>query len=108
MNYGLEITDEAAANLLAISRWYVERSQSLEVAAAWHDGFLEAIDELKSNPWRGSVAPEASAVGFELREIHYESGKRLTHRALYRIAGNTVQVLSIRHFSQQPIKPGDL
>ena len=108
MNYALKITDEAAALLLSQARWYAETSQSLEVAAAWYDGFLDALGSLVHNPWRGALAPEATAFGFELREIHYGSGKRLTHRALYRIVGDTVQVLSIRHYAQQPVRPGDL
>src|SRR5260221_9024151 len=82
MSYRLRITDEAAELLLSSARWYAETSQSLDVAAAWHDGFLDQLDSLTSNPFRGPVAPENDAFDFELREIHYGSGKRLTHRAL--------------------------
>jgi plasmid stabilization system protein ParE len=108
MTYRLRITDDAADLLLTIAKWYAGTSQSLEVAAAWYDGFLDVLDSLKSNPFRGPVAPENDAFDFELREIHYGSGKRPTHRALYRIAGEAVEVLSIRHHAQRPLKPGDI
>jgi plasmid stabilization system protein ParE len=108
MNYRLEITDRAAAQLLSQAEWYAEASHSPEIATAWYDGFLAEIAGLEQNPWRGPLAPEANAFAFELREIHYGSGKRLTHRALYRVVGNTVQVLSVRHYAQQPVNPGEL
>ncbi len=108
MTYRLRITDEAAELLRSVAKWYLETSQSIDIAVAWHDGFLEALDSLKNNPFRGPVASESDAFDFELREIHYGSGKRPTHRALYRIVGETVEVLSIRHHAQRPLKRGDL
>jgi hypothetical protein len=54
------------------------------------------------------LAPESGDFDFELRQINYGSGKRPTHRALFRIVGNTVEVLSIRHLAQRALRPGDL
>ena len=107
MNYRLQVTDEAAELLLSSAKWYAQKSQSLDVAIAWYDGFLDELESLEQNPFRGPIAPESDAFEFELREIHYGSGKRLTHRALYRIVGPTIEVLSIRHNAQQPLRPGD-
>lgn len=108
MKYRLKITDEAADRLFATAKWYAESSQSLEVAAGWYDGFLDELDSLEQNPWRGSIAPENDLFDFELREVYYGSGKRITHRALYRIVENRVEVLSIRHHAERPLGPGDL
>jgi plasmid stabilization system protein ParE len=108
MSYYLKITDEAAEMLLANARWYAERAQSIEIATAWYDGFLAKIESLEENPFIGPLAPESEHVDFELREIYYGSGKQLSHRALYRVRGNLIEVLSIRHLSQGPLKPGDL
>lgn len=108
MNYYLQITDEAADLLFSIARWYAETSQSLEVAEAWYDGFLDKLDQLEREPLLGKLAPENNLFDFELREIHYGSGRQLTHRALYRVVGQRIEVLSIRHLAQQPLKPGDL
>jgi hypothetical protein len=108
MSYRLRITDEAAELLLSNAKWYAETSKSLDIAVAWYDGFMDVLDSLTSNPFRGAVAPENDAFDFELHEIHYGGGKRPTHRALYRIVGVTVEVLSIRHHAQRPLTQGDL
>jgi plasmid stabilization system protein ParE len=108
MIYRLKLTDEAAGLLLSHAQWYAQTSQSLEIAAAWYDGFLVELELLRTNPLRGTLAAENGFFEFELREIHYGSGKRITHRALYRIVGDTVEVLSIRHHAQQHLGPDDL
>ena len=48
MSYRLRITDEAAELLLSITRWYAETSQSIDVAAAWYDGFLDLLQSNSS------------------------------------------------------------
>ena len=108
MSYRLKITDEAADRLLAAAKWYAETSQSFAIATAWYDGFLDELDTLEQNPFRGSLAAENELFDFELREIYYGSGRRLTHRALYRIVLNTVEVLSIRHHAERPLRRDDL
>jgi plasmid stabilization system protein ParE len=108
MKFALKITDEARELLRSAAKWYVETSHSKEIAAAWYDGFIAALEMLEENPELGGLAPESDQFDFELRELCYGSGKRLTHRALYRIVGTTVEVLSIRHHAQRPVKPSDL
>jgi plasmid stabilization system protein ParE len=107
MAYHLKFTDEAADLLLANARWYLETSQSVDVAVAWYDGFLDELESLETNPWRGCIAPESGLFDFELRELHYGSGKRSTHRALYRVTKNAVEVLTIRHHAQRPLSADD-
>lgn len=108
MKYRLRITDEAADRLLSIAKWYAETSQSLSIAVVWYDGFLDTLEKLKDDPLRGVVAAENNLFEFELREIYYGSGRRITHRALYRIVNDTVEVLTIRHYAERPLKRGDL
>jgi plasmid stabilization system protein ParE len=108
MKHRLKITDEAAELLRSIVQWYLETSQSIEVATAWHNGFIRKLESLEQNPRLGGLAPENDKFDFELRELCYGSGKQLTHRALYRIVDGTVEVLSIRHHAQRPIRPDDL
>jgi plasmid stabilization system protein ParE len=108
MTYRLRVTDEAADRLLAIARWYAETSQSLEIASAWYDGFIDELETLEKNPFRGSFSAENEMFDFELREIYYGSGKRITHRALYRVFENTVEVLSIRHHAERALRRDDL
>jgi plasmid stabilization system protein ParE len=108
MKYRLRITNEASDRLFAIARWYAETSQSLEIASTWYDGFLDALEKLEDEPLRGVIAAEDHLFHFELREIYYGSGKHITHRALYRIVGKSVEVLTIRHHAEQPLRSGDL
>jgi len=108
MTYHLKMTMKALDLLSANAQWYAEQSQSRELAIAWYDGFVKRIESLEKDPFAGRLASESSDFDFELRQINYGSGKRPTHRALYRIVGNTVEVLLIRHLAQQPLRPGDI
>jgi len=108
MKYHLKITAEASDLLSAAAKWYAETSRSLDIAAAWYDGFIERIDSLEQNPFAGALSPESKDLAIEIREIHYGSGRRPTHRAIYRIKGNVVEVLTIRHLAQQPLTLSDL
>jgi plasmid stabilization system protein ParE len=108
MKYRLRITDEAADRLLSIGKWYAETSQSLSLAVVWYDGFLDTLENLADDPLSGTVAAENKLFEFELREIYYGSGKRITHRALYRVVNDTVEVLTIRHHAERPLERGDL
>jgi plasmid stabilization system protein ParE len=108
MSYRLEISSDARQQLVDIANWYRERSGSVEVAASWHDGFLVALQSLCDNPESCPLAQESDAFSFELRELHYGSGRAPTHRALFRIQGDMVEVLAIRHFAQRAITPDDL
>lgn len=108
MSYRVQFTDEAADLLLSIADWYRQTSQSIDVATRWYDGFIAALENLKQNPFLGSIAAESDQFGFELRELLYRSGRRITHRAIYRVVGNVIEILSIRHHSQQPLNPNEL
>ena len=108
MNYYLQMTDEAADELFAAARWYAETSQSLNVALMWYDGFLDELDRLVDDPLRGVLAPENHLFDFDLREIHYGSGRRPTHRAIYRVVGQRIEILTIRHLAQQSFGPEDI
>ncbi len=105
MSHYLKFTDEAAEQLLSIAKWYAETSQSLEVAVGRYDGFLDELETLEENPHRGGLARENDKFEFELRELHYGSGKKSTHRALYRVIGNRIEILSIRHHAQRDVGP---
>ena len=105
MSHYLKFTDEAAEQLFSIAQWYADTSQSLEIAAKWYDGFVDKLETLEENPHRGGLARENDKFDFELRELHYGSGKKSTHRALYRVVGNRIEILSIRHHAQRDVGP---
>jgi plasmid stabilization system protein ParE len=108
MKFELRISGQVRSELLAIAQWYLDTSQSLKVADDWHSGAMAAIHNLAKTPLAGKLAAESYLFEFELRELHYGSGRRPTHRVLYRVIGDLVEVLTIRHHAQQPLKRGDL
>lgn len=108
MNYEVVLSDRAARELTAATAWYVRRSQSDEIGRRWHEGFVELIEGLCTAPERHSLAHESDQFPFEVREVHYGSGRRKTHRAVFHITDQRVDVLTIRHFSQRDLTPEDL
>ncbi len=107
MTYQVRITSRGYDDLRAIIRWWAE-NRSAHQAAQWYDGILAKIESLSSMPQSHPFARENTRVAFELRELHYGLGSGSTHRALFRIVGTTVEVLSVRHVAQADIKPDDL
>ena len=85
--------------------WYRERSGSDELARVWLDGFLDVLKSLQSDPARYPLARESHRFPVSIREVHYGSGRRKTHRALFQIQGNVVHVLTVRHIAQDDIDP---
>jgi plasmid stabilization system protein ParE len=81
------------------------RSDSAAVSKTWIDGFLKLIASLAEMPERCSLAHENDLFPVELREIHYGSGRRKTHRAVFYIVNGVVMVIAIRHFAQDDLSP---
>ena len=108
MSYEVIVSSAALEQLWESANWYYERSGSIEVALTWHDGFLKAFESLSENPHQFGLAAESSKFSYELRQLLYGSGKRKTHRALFRIDGNRIEVLAIRHHAQRDVTPDDL
>jgi plasmid stabilization system protein ParE len=83
------------------------QQQSRIGAARWHASLLAAIDALAEQPERCGLAPEADDLGLPLRQLLF--GKRRgVYRLLFTVAGQTVNVLHIRHAARRPLEPGDL
>lgn len=102
------VAPAADGELREIARWYRKQSGSEKVAADWYVGFGEAIDSLGEDADRHPLAPESDDFPFELRALLYGSGRRKTHRALFRILDDVVEVLAVRHLAQQELRPDDL
>ena len=99
MIYRVRIMPEAYDALLANATWWAD-NRSSDQALQWYESFLKALRSLDTMPNRHPLARENTKAGFELRELHFGLGGRTTHRALFRITGQTVEVLTIRHVAQ--------
>lgn len=108
MKYDVVVPRHVRDELEAASEWYRLRSLSEDVANRWLHGFQEAIASLARDPDRCSIARESLQFAFEIRELLYGSGRRKTHRALFRIVANRVEVMAIRHVAQRDLTPDDL
>jgi len=108
MKYDVSIDDVVWLQLKDAARWYLQRSESSQVAESWYRGFVEALQSLSENPTRHGLARENDLFRYELRELLYGSGRRKTHRALFRVVGSRVEIMLIRHIAQRDITPDDL
>ncbi len=107
MKYSVRIMPEAYHELEASAVWWAEHRSS-EEALRWYDGFVAKLESLQSMPESHSLARENPRVAFDLRELHYGLGSGTTHRALFRIIGTTVEVLTIRHHAQRDLTADDV
>jgi len=99
MRYPVVLNDRAGGQLEAAFQWWSE-NRSESQAIRWYNGFLDALDSLRTNPERCSVALESPRLGREIRQLLFGLGPRPTHRALFAIHPDKVYVFSIRHVAQ--------
>ena len=108
MSLQVVIAPLALQQLREEADWYREQSHSDELASAWLDGFLELLLSLQFDPDRHPLARESRRFPVEVREVHYGSGRKKTHRALFQIQGAEVHVLTVRHIAQADVVPESL
>lgn len=77
------------------------------MADRWVDGILRAIRTLDQLPQRFPLSPESEWYGNNLRELYYGK-RRNTYRIMFKIEGNVVYVLRIRHGRQDYLNPSEL
>ncbi|MCL2649245.1 MAG: type II toxin-antitoxin system RelE/ParE family toxin [Phycisphaerales bacterium] len=65
--------------------------------------FAASADSLSDFPKRYPLAPESQTHSEEIRHMFVGN-----YRILYKIRGDTVFVVRIRHAAQRPFKPGEL
>jgi hypothetical protein len=74
----------------------------------WLHAIHREIASLAVHPERCGLARESPQFAFDVRESLFGMGRRATHRILFRIVGNVVEVLLVRHVAQEQIRPGDV
>lgn len=85
-----------------------EAALGLRAAIRWRNGFLmDVIGALEADPHRYPQADEAGELGVDLRELLH-GRRRQVFRVLFTIDGETVNVLRVRHSTQDRLQPGDL
>lgn len=100
MSHRVVITPTAMADI-AEQVTYI-RSDSPVAANRWYNGCLDAIASLELMPRRCGLAPEAESFEREIRQLIYHS-----HRILYEVVGDRVNVLHVRHGARLPLTPDE-
>lgn len=77
-------------------------ARSRERAEGWQAGLFEQIETLLQFPNRCPVAREGRTAEVPIRELLFRHGKnkRFVYRVLFRLDGDTINILSVRHSSQ--------
>lgn len=103
MAYHVEVTLQAQAEALEIFVWKGEH-HSVEIAAEWYNGIMQALYSLDEMPRRCALALENEDFPDEIRQLLF--GKRGdTYRVLFTVRGDRVHILHIRHGAMERIKP---
>jgi plasmid stabilization system protein ParE len=106
MTYTVRLTPQAEADLDRALDWYFQKDPA--VAVEWYRGFQQAIMNLSANPHQHGLSRENDLFADELRDLLYGSGRKKTHRAVFRIVEDCVEVVAVRHHAQRDITPDDI
>lgn len=101
------ITGPARRDIEAAYDWWKEH-RSVEQANRWYVGIHAAVQSLRSNPERCSLATEHDLLAQGIRQLLFGLGRRATHRVVFTIDGDTVVVLRVRHASQDVLSLEEL
>jgi plasmid stabilization system protein ParE len=107
MNYTVVVTERAGREIEDATTWWA-RNRSAEQAEHWYLEIRLAIAYLANFPERYQLAAESAELEYELRELLFGLGRRMTHRILFTIRGDRVYVLTVRHAARDRIRPEDL
>jgi plasmid stabilization system protein ParE len=105
--YEVVLTARAQEELDQQHDWWSEH-RSANQANRWYAGFVAEMLTLEQNPKRRALAPENKLFPYTVYQLNYGIGRKLTHRALYTIKGNTVVILRVRHLRQAMLMEEDL
>ena len=92
--FEIVLTDVAKADLRRNVDWWSENRSPTE-AERWYASILESIYSLEEMPTRCLMAREAETLGIELHNLWFGLGKKQTHRVLFTVEGNTVNVFRV-------------
>jgi plasmid stabilization system protein ParE len=69
----------------------------------WFDGLCDAVESLAEFPGRCALAPEPGLRLKGIRQLLYGEGRSI-YRILFRVKGESVEILTIRHGHRRPIE----
>ena len=106
MSYRILLTEKAEADVEAVLKWFHDQ-RATEAGGRWLASLFAKLDTLETHPQRCSLAVEAEDLGEAIRELLL-GRKRFKYRLLFRIVGNSVQILRVWHGSRDAITREEL
>jgi plasmid stabilization system protein ParE len=101
MEYRVEVTEVAAAEIDSAYEWIKERAP--DAAETWYDGLMAALSSLRHHPRRCARVLTTDLEKSEIRQLIY-GRRRGRYSVLFMIHGDTVEVLRVRHGARAPIR----
>ena len=107
MSLRVVVTEQAEREMQSAFDWWAEHRSKRE-ADRWYAGLSKAIASLSENPEKLGRSRECERSSYEIRDLLFGLGRRPTHRAVFRIHGEEVVVLTVRHVGQRDLSPEDI
>ena len=104
MNYEVIIQPTAFLEIETAYRWMCDNTTP-ELANKWYYQLEDGIESLKKFPNRCTIAPEAKAIGREVRQLWI--GKQRKYRVLFVVEEYIVAIIHVRHSHQSSIDETD-
>lgn len=93
------LSDAAQSDIRRNVAWWSE-NRSIEESERWYTTVMGKIYSLEHLPLRCPVARESEILGIEIRHLLFGISSKHTHRVLYVIEGELVNVIRVLSTSQ--------
>jgi plasmid stabilization system protein ParE len=104
--YHVTIVRRAREDVQRILDWLFPRSP--EGATRWLAALEHAEASLATNPLAYGLAPEAVALGRDVRERFFKTRKGRVYRLLFMLVEDEVRILRVRGPGQPPVSRRDI
>lgn len=98
----IRFSPEADADLVE-AVGYIRAESGIRAGSRWRRGLLELAQSLDQMPLRGALAAEEELAALGVRELRYHS-----HRVLYRVGENEIEIARVYHSRRDRLRARDL
>ena len=92
--------------MASVLSWF-QQQHATDAGGRWFAQLMARLETLENHPMRCALAPESTELGREIRELLH-GRRRYKYRLLFRIIGNTVEILRVWHSSRDSITREEL
>lgn len=106
MSLRLVISERAHDDIERNAVWWA-KNHSLKEAIEWKDAVYDQIESIPKMPESYSLAPENPKFAHDIRQKNVGLGPG-GYRAVFKVKGNEVHVLTVRRGAQQQLESDDV